>query len=98
MMISPQSFEARVKDKSYPELILERDELISYMQEYEKKEKAGDRSDPEWNCRPSPEVRYQVYFEYLAVICGIMKKKYHDEYVWGASCIIQSEPGKEAGS
>ena len=83
MMISPDYFAEERKNLSYPELIRERDELISFMQDFEKKEMAGDRSDPEWHCCPSPDVRYQVYFEYLAVLCGIMHKKYNEEYVWG---------------
>ena len=49
MMISPENYAERVKDLSYPELIGERDDLIRFLQEFEKKEMAGDRSDPEWN-------------------------------------------------
>lgn len=83
MMISPEAFARRWNDLSYPELIRERDRLIRFLQDFEKKEIAGDRSDPEWQCSPSPAVRYQVYFDYLAAICSIMHRKYNEEYVWG---------------
>ena len=83
MMISPDYFAEERKNLSYPELIRERDELISYLQDFEKKEKAGDRSDPEWRYHPSPVVRYQMHLEYLAALCGMMHKKYNEEYVWG---------------
>ena len=61
----------------------ERDKLIRYIRKFEKKELAGDRSDPEWRYCPSPEVKYQMHFEYLEALCGIMREKYNSEYVWG---------------
>lgn len=89
MMISPGYFAEQIKNYAYPELIRERDELIRYIQEFEKKDMAGDRSDPEWRYSPSPVVRYQMYFEYLAELCGIMKEKYNTEYVWGDKTLKQ---------
>lgn len=83
MMISPTSFAEKWKDLSYLKLISERDRLIRFLKDFEKKEMAGDRSDPEWKYCPSPEVHYQMNFEYLAVLCGIMREKYNSEYVWG---------------
>ena len=83
MMISPEGFAEEVKDLSYPEMIRERDKLIRFLQDFEKKEMAGDRSDPEWNRSPSATVRYQMYFEYLAALCRLMHDKYNSEYVWG---------------
>ena len=81
MMISPHSFGDSIKDKSYPEMIRERDRLIRFLKNFEKKEMAGDRSAPDWRCNPSPDVMYQVYLEYLAVLCGIMQEKYNNEYI-----------------
>ena len=82
-MVSPGYFTEKWEKLSYPELIRERDKLIRYIRKYEKKELAGDRSDPEWRYCPSPDVQYQVHFDYLAVLCGLMKAKYNSEYVWG---------------
>ena len=65
MMVSPGYFTEKWEKLSYPELIRERDKLIRYIRKYEKKEMAGDRSDPEWRYCPSPEVKYQMHFEYL---------------------------------
>ena len=95
MMISPGYFAEQMKDYAYPELIRERDELIRYIQEFEKKEMAGDRSDPEWRYSPSPDVRYQMHLEYLAKLCGIMHEKYNDVYVWGGRTLKDDSDGKE---
>ena len=96
MMISPDYFAEERKNLSYPELIRERDELISFMQDFEKKEMAGDRSDPEWRYHPSPVVRYQMHLEYLTELCRLMKEKYNEEYVWGKRTLKQDaeEQGK----
>ena len=89
MMVSPGYFAERWEKLSYLELIKERDELICSLQDFEKKEMAGDRSDPEWKYCPSPDVRYQMNFDYLADICRIMHEKYNDEYVWGGRTLKQ---------
>ena len=57
--------------------------LIRFIRKYEKKDVAGDRSGNEWSIHPQPDVRYQVYLEYLAELCKYMSKKYNKEYVWG---------------
>ncbi len=88
-MISPDYFAERWKDLSYPKLIRERNRLIRFLKDFEKKEMAGDRSDPEWNYCPSPDVQYQMYLEYLAKLCGIMEEKYNREYVWGGRTLKQ---------
>ena len=81
MMHSPVSYVERLKDTPYLELIKERDRLIQFLQNYEKNEMAGDRSDPAWQRLPMPDVRYQVYFEYLAELCRLMKGKYNRDYI-----------------
>ena len=83
MMISPVTFVEELKDADYNNLIKERDQLIEYILEFEKKEKAGDRSGDEWNINPMPDVVYQLYLEYLAELCKMMKEIYCEEYVWG---------------
>ena len=83
MMISPETYVNMLQDKPYPFLIRERDELIRFIQDYEKKEMAGDRSDPSWKVCPKPDVKYPVYFDYLALLCEFMRKTYNTEYVFG---------------
>ena len=83
MMISPKGFVEELKGKNYKQLIEERNELMAYITEYEKKELAGDRSGDEWNYCPSPEVKYQCNLEYLSELCNYMQQKYNEEYVHG---------------
>lgn len=83
MMISPEMYVAQFENATYNEMINERDGLIRYILHFEKMEKAGDRSGDEWTICPTPEVRYQMYLEYLSELCIIMKEKYNQEYVWG---------------
>lgn len=83
MMISSEMYAEQFKDATYKEMIKERDGLIRYNRKFEKLEKAGDRSGEEWMIHPQPDVRYQMYMEYLAALLLIMKDKYNEEYVWG---------------
>ena len=89
MMISPEMYMEQLKEASYLELIRERDRLIEYIRKFEKDELAGDRSDPSWRYCPSPDVQYQTHLEYLSELCGFMKEKYNDEYVWGGRTLKQ---------
>ena len=98
MMIHPEGYLKEVENLSYLELIRERDELISYLQDFERKEMAGDRSDPTWHWSPSPDCRYQMFFDYLAEICGLMHRKYNEEYVWGGRTLKQDAEEKGNGS
>ena len=83
MMISPGAYIGSLEGRSYPELIKERKELIRFINRFEKNEMASDRSDPGWEFRPSPEVKYQVYLEYLSQICDLMRTKYNEKYIFG---------------
>ncbi len=94
MMISPQSYVDNLKGSSYEELICERNSLIEYIQEYERLEKAGDRSGEEWQIHPQPDVRYQMSLEYLSELCAFMQEKYNTEYVWGDKKLSDS-PAQE---
>lgn len=82
-MISPVSYIARFENADYSDLINERNRLIVYILDFEKKEIAGDRSGEDWQINPDPTVIYQCYLNYLAELCDLMKKKYNEEYVWG---------------
>ncbi len=94
MMISPDRYAEQLKDASYLELIAERDELISSIRNFENNEKAGIRNLDEWNVCPTPDVRYQMYLDYLVEICSLMQGKYNQEYVWGKRTLKQDVEGK----
>ena len=91
MMISPNHYVETLKDKTYPELIRERDRLIRFMRKFEKDEMAGDRSDPAWRICPGPDVQYQMHLDYLAALCGMMREKYNEEYVWGGRTLKEDK-------
>ena len=76
-MISPEAYVIDLKDADYETLIQERNDLIELIQDFEEKEKAGDRSGAEWNILPSPKVQYQLNLEYLSEICKLMAEKYN---------------------
>jgi len=83
MMISPDAYITdRLENAPYPELIREREKLIRLIRNYEKKEAAGDRSDPAWKRMPTPEVQYQLHLQYLGALCNLMRERYNSEYVW----------------
>ncbi len=93
MMISPEMYVEQFSDVSYYEMIKERDNLIRYIRKYEKLEKAGDRSGEKWMIDPQPDVRYQMYLEYLSKLCACMKEKYNKEYVWGDKKLSDGKRG-----
>ncbi len=76
MMISPGGYIEELKDADYNSLIEERDQLIEAISEFERKEKAGDRSGEEWRFMPNPEVQYQMNLQYLSELCKLMHEKY----------------------
>jgi hypothetical protein len=83
MMISPEAYIEELKNATYTELINERKGLIEYIATYETNEISGDRTSEEWQVCPLPDVKYQCYLEYLAILCTFMRRKYNEEYVWG---------------
>lgn len=83
MMLNPEMYAEQFKNASYQEMIKERDSLMRCIRKYEKLEKAGDCSGEEWMIHPQPDVRYQMYMEYLAALLLLMKDKYNEDYVWG---------------
>ena len=95
MMIAPSIYKDGLETKSYPDLMKERDRLIAFMHQFEAEEIKGDRSNPAWQCRPSPDVQYQVYLEYLADLCQVMHERYNHEYVWGGCTLKQDTEAAE---
>ena len=91
MMISPASYIEKFEDAEYLRLIEERDRLLAFIKDYEKKDIAGDRSGEEWSIHPQPDVRYQMYLEYLSELCNLMREKYNAEYVWGNRKLSEDE-------
>ena len=89
MMISPLACRDTYEKMPYLELMKERDRLISCLQKFETSELTGDRSDPEWQWHPGPDVQYQVNFEYLAELCDVMRNRYNREYVFGYRTLQQ---------
>ncbi len=83
MMISPESYIKEFEDAGYRRLIQERNHLVNFIKKFEKDEMAGDRSGFDWRISPSPEVRYQLYLEYLSKLCLLMRDKYNQDYVNG---------------
>ena len=83
MMISPSSYIKQLKNAEYLELIEERNNLLAFINDYEAKDIAGDKSGKEWSIHPKPDVRYQMYLDYLGALCSLMSEKYNQEYVWG---------------
>ena len=74
MMISPDAFIEEQKDKTYQELLAERNKLIREIKQYE----SGEESE-HIIINPSPDVRYQCNLQYLAKICELIAKKYNEQ-------------------
>lgn len=61
------------------QLLEERDELFSFVTDFEQ----GRVPESEYVVDPSSDVVYQVYLEYLAVLCKRIAEVYNRDYVWG---------------
>ncbi len=81
MMISPDSFVNELKDKSYKELLIEREKLLKSIYAFEK-ESDDDNVDIGGCVSPSPDVVYQVELQYLGELCKLIAEKYNKEYIW----------------
>ena len=75
-MISPASYIDTQKNKTYKELLRERNKLLSDINNFEngniKKSNIID---------PRPEVIYQWNLMYLGELCKLISKKYNKEYI-----------------
>ncbi len=76
-MISPQNYIEKQKDKSYEELVKERDRLIRDVRYFEKHIKELTENV----CiHPSPDVKYQVHLDYLGELCKLISDKFNERY------------------
>ena len=94
MMMRMAAYMDGLKRKSYPELMRERERLLYFMHTFEAEETAGERNAAGRQACPAPEIRYQVYFEYLSVLCGVMRERYRRDYASGRRT-LKEEAGAE---
>ena len=73
MMVSPDSYVSEFADKTYEEILAEKDRLVKEIKEYENK---SQDLEPPVFISPSPDTRYKVNLLYLAEICKLLEKKY----------------------
>ena len=78
MMISPDSYIDELKDKTYKELIKEKNKLLKEISDFENNKIA----DEEYNINPSPDVIYQCNLLYLSKLCELIANKFNKEYEW----------------
>lgn len=76
MMISPESYIDELKDKTYKELIKEKNKLLKEISDFENNKIA----DEEYNIDPSPDVIYQCNLLYLSKLCELIADKFNKEY------------------
>lgn len=75
MMISPQSYIEQQKEKSYEELVKERNRLIRDVRYFEKHMKELMENV---YIHPSPEVKYQCRLEYLGELCKLLSEQFNE--------------------
>ena len=79
----------KLKRMSYLELMKERERLLNLMHRYETDEISGAGRDPGRKSCPPADLRYQVFFDYLSVLCGVMRERYAREYARGRRTLKQ---------
>lgn len=79
MMINPKTYIEEQENKSYEELLKERDMLLKEIQDFEQ----DKISDDDILRNPSPEVVYQCNLKYLGELLKLIAKKYNEEKIWG---------------
>ena len=77
MMISPKTYIKEQKDKTYEELIKERDRLIKEVRYFEKKKKKEMKVQ---YISPSHDVIYQWNLECLSELCSLIQEKFNEKY------------------
>ena len=78
-MINPKTYIEEQENKSYEELLKERDMLLKEIQDFEQ----DKISDDDILRNPSPEVVYQCNLKYLGELLKLIAKKYNEEKIWG---------------
>lgn len=79
MMISPKGYIEEQKNKTYKELLKERDSLLKEIEKFEN----HDIPKEDYMIDPSPEVVYQCNLQYLGELLNLISKVYNEEVVWG---------------
>ena len=74
MMIDLKTYIEEQKNKSYEELLKERDRLLRKIQDFEQ----DKIPDNEILCHPSLEVVYQCNLKYLGELFKLIAKKYNE--------------------
>ena len=76
MMISPLNYIDNLKDKTYEELLVERDRLLDEIKSFEQ---SSNETIIPIVVTPGPDVKYQVYLDYLSELCKLIKEKYRSK-------------------
>jgi hypothetical protein len=80
-MIDPESYIDGQKDKTYKELLEERERLLKDINNFEKFGKIEGIEDGE---DPEADLVYQVELLYLGKLFELISKRYNEEFVWGS--------------
>lgn len=83
MMLDPQSYVNEFRKASFVELKKERERLYKELRAIECVAFEKERLSNAWLVCPGPDVKYQVYLQYLAVLSEFMAEKYRAEVVFG---------------
>ena len=75
MMVSPGYMKSEYKKMTYEELIKERDNLISFIKDFEN----GKISEENYMICPGPDVVYQMNHEYLAELTPLIAERYREK-------------------
>ena len=78
MILMPR--EEDLEKLTYEELLAEKNYIIRYITEFERD---FDMKNLVWDCKPGPDVHYQVFLDYLGILGPMLSKKYNREYVFG---------------
>lgn len=89
MMMGPKAYIYNLRDKSFEELLHERDEIIERMKRYESDDIPKER---EYIC-PSPGVQYSVSYEYLIELCKYITHLNDNRYFQDFNSLINSIDG-----
>lgn len=87
MMMSPRGYKESQKEKTYKELLAERERLLKKIYSFENDEEDELEKSLRRNkdeiiiVDPSPKVRYQWRLRYLAELCELIREKYIEEQV-----------------
>ena len=75
-MTAPETYVEQLKNKSYQELLKERDSLIREIRYYEKHKEEFAWAE---ECRsPSPSTEYYLELQYLSELMKLIIEKYND--------------------